>query len=82
MHAAEDARTTEGIEAVIAIAEQRQQALDSAEPAPARASGGAGQGGTRPLFGTLVITGRSILARLQGERAVTRSEAGRHRRKP
>jgi hypothetical protein len=79
LHAAEDAGMTSGLEAVIAVAEQRQQALDSAEPAPELSSGEAGKRGTRPLFGSLAVIGRSILARQQGERAVLKSEEGRRR---
>jgi hypothetical protein len=82
LHAAEDADMTEGVEAVMAIAKQRQQALDSAEPAPELSSGEAGKRRTRPLFSTLVLIGRSILARMQGDRAVRKSEAGRSRPKP
>lgn len=82
LHAAEDAGMAEGLEAVIAIAEQRQQVLDSAAPAPDLSSSEAGRRGTRPLFGSLVVIGRSMLARQQGESAITKSEAGRQRRKP
>ena len=82
LHAAEDAGMTEGVEAVIAIAGQRQEALDSAEPAPELSSGEAGKRRTRPLFSTLVLVGRSSLARTQGDRAVRKSEADRHRPKP
>ena len=82
MHAAEDAGTTEGVEAVMAIAEQRQQALDSADPAPELSSGEASKRRTSPLFSTLVLIGRSILARMQGDRAVRKSAAGRRRPKP
>ena len=82
LHAAEDAGMTRGIEAVIAIAEQRQQALDSAETAQELSSGEAGKRGSRPLFGSLAVIGRSMLARQHGERAVAKSEAGRPRPKP
>jgi hypothetical protein len=82
LHAAEDADMTKGVEAVIAIAGQRQQALDSAEPAPELSSGDADKRHTRPLFSTLVRMGRSILARMQGDRAVRKSEAGPARPKP
>lgn len=82
LHAAEDAGTTEGVEAVMAIAEQRQQALDSADPAPELSSGEASKRRTSPLFSTLVLIGRSILARMQGDRAVRKSAAGRRRPKP
>jgi hypothetical protein len=82
LHAAEDAGMTEGVQAVMAIAEQRQQALDSAEPAQELSSGEASKRRTSPLFGTLVLIGRSILARMQGDRAVRKSEANRARPKP
>ena len=82
LHAAEDAGLTEGVEAVIAIAGQRQEALDSAKPAPELSSGEADKRRTRPLFSTLVLMGRSSLARMQGDRAVRQSEAGRSRPKP
>jgi hypothetical protein len=82
LHAAEDAGLTEGVEAVMAIAEQRQQALDSPEPAPELSSGEADKRRTRPLFSTLVLLGRSTLARMRGDRAVRKSEAGRSRPKP
>jgi hypothetical protein len=82
MHAAEDAGMTAGLHRVIAVAEERQQALDSAEPAAELSSSEAGKRGTSPLFATLVTIAKSILARQQGERAVTRSESGRPRPKP
>jgi hypothetical protein len=82
LHAAEDAGKIEGVEAVIAIAEQRQRVLDNTEPAATLSGDEAKKRGTLPLFATLARTGHSVLARLQSVQAVTRSEAERKRREP
>ena len=64
------------------IAEHRQQVLDSAEPAQELSSDEASKRRTSPLFSTLALMGRSILARMQGDRAVRKSAADRARPKP